>query len=213
MYIPPAFVMDTDRALGLLQERAFGTFVVSNDAGLPVAVHIPFLATRHGDDGFRVELHVARANPLHRLVGDGSRPALLSCLAADAYISPDWYGLPDQVPTWSYAAVHLSGVAFCLPASETRAHLDRLSAEFERRLAPKPPWTAGKMDPARLEAVMRAIVTIELLVPSTGIEAQAKLIQHKAATARQGAIAGLQARRDARSIEVAGLMQAALDTV
>lgn len=210
MYVPPAFRMDQDRALGLLQERAFGTFVVGDASGLPMAVHLPFLASR-GGDGFHVELHVARANPLHRLIGDGSRPALLTCLAADAYISPDWYDLPDQVPTWSYAAVHLSGVAVCLPASETRAHLDRLSAEFERRLAPKPPWSAGKMDPARLEAMMRAIVTIELLVPADGIEAQAKLIQHKAATARQGAIAGLQARKDARSIEVAGLMQAALD--
>ena len=27
----------------------------------------------------------------------------------EGYISPDWYGVADQVPTWNYVAVHLVG--------------------------------------------------------------------------------------------------------
>jgi transcriptional regulator len=59
----------------------------------------------------RVELHVARANPIHELTAPAGRPALLTCTGPDAYISPNWYGVPNQVPTWTYTAVHLTGTA------------------------------------------------------------------------------------------------------
>ena len=34
---------------------------------------------------------------------------LMAVNGADAYVSPDWYVSPDQVPTWLYQAVHLTG--------------------------------------------------------------------------------------------------------
>jgi transcriptional regulator len=27
----------------------------------------------------------------------------------DGYVSPDWYEMKDQVPTWNYVTVHLKG--------------------------------------------------------------------------------------------------------
>ena len=37
---------------------------------------------------------------------------------ADAYVSPDWYASPDQVPTWLYQSVHLTGTVRQLSDSE-----------------------------------------------------------------------------------------------
>ncbi len=52
--------------------------------------------------------HVARNNPLAKLA-DGKSHWLMAVLGADAYVSADWYVSPDQVPTWLYQAVHLTG--------------------------------------------------------------------------------------------------------
>jgi len=35
--------------------------------------------------------------------------AVLIVSGRDAHVSPDRYGLPDQVPTWNKVAVHLRG--------------------------------------------------------------------------------------------------------
>ena len=94
-----------------------------------------------------------------------------------------------------------------LPEAAGLAHVDRLSAAFEHRLLPKKPWTSDKMHPARRAAMMRAIVTLELIVPPDGMEAQSKLIQHKGAVERQGAIAGLRGRGNAASEEVSAKME------
>ncbi len=210
MYVHPAFRIDHHQAFALLQERSFGLLVLADAAGRPTAVHLPFLAERTAESGVRVELHVARANRLHEMLAPGGQPALLTCQGPDAYISPDWYGVPNQVPTWTYTAVHLNGTLHVLPEPAGLAHVDRLSAAFEHRLLPKRPWTSDKMDPARRAAMMRAIVTLELIVPPEGIEAQGKLIQHKGTVEREGAIAGLRERGNAASTEVAAMMELTL---
>ena len=212
MYIHPAFRIDPDQAFALLRARGFGMLVVADTHGRPAAVHVPFLAEQTAEGGVRVELHVARANRLHEMVAPGGQPALLTCQAADAYISPDWYGVPNQVPTWTYSAVHLNGTLHVLAEAAGLAHVDRLSTAFEHQLLPKKPWTSDKMDPARRAAMMRAIVSLELIVLPDGIEAQSKLIQHKGAVERQGAIAGLRERGDAASMEVAAMMERTLRT-
>jgi len=212
MYVHPAFRTDTDDALAMLGARGFALLVVADAQGLPHAVHIPFLAEPHDGGGLRIELHVARANPIHALLGEAGRPALLAVQGPDAYLSPDWYGVPNQVPTWTYTAVHLSGVARALPPEAIPGHLERLSQAFEGRLAPKAPWRMEKVEPHRLHAMMRAIVGIEILVPAEGIQAQRKLIQHKGETEHRGAIAGLAARPDPGAQAIATLMGDSLAT-
>jgi len=206
MYIHPAFGVDRASALEMLRERAFGLFVVAG-SNTPSAVHVPFLLNEGADDRLTITLHVARANPIHTLIGKGAK-ALLACQGPDAYISPDWYGIPDQVPTWTYTAVHLTGTAHLVPEERYRAHVDRLAAVFEAWLLPKRPWTSDKMTPARLAAMLKTIAVIEMEVES--IEAQRKLSQHKGEAARRGAAAGLRQRGDASSLAIADLIDASL---
>lgn len=209
MYLHPAFEISAKEALPILQERAFGLFVVPTSKA-PFGVHVPFLVSETEAGALRVELHVARANPIHEEIAGhteigGCCQALLACQGPDAYISPDWYGIDDQVPTWTYVSVHLKGVARVRPMENNLDHVDRLTDIFEERLSPKVPWTSDKMDTRKRDMMMHAIVSIELEVET--IEAQKKLIQHKGKTEHDGAIAGLRARPDQGSQQIADLMQ------
>ena len=203
MYVHPAFKADHSAAEALLEARGFGT-LVAHDGARPLAVHAPFVFTSSGGRA-TIELHVARANPIHEAVARNPQ-VLVTCIGADAYISPDWYGSANQVPTWNYVAVHAAGRACLMAPDSLLAHVDRLSARFEERL-PKEPWTSDKMDPHRRAAMLNAIVGI--LVEVETLEGQWKLGQHKSRTDHDGAVAGLQALGDAGAAALAELMDAA----
>jgi transcriptional regulator len=169
------FKPDRAASLGFAQARGFGT-VCAWDGARPIASSLPFYLT-YADDGTpRAAFHVARGNPLAALA-DGKSSWLLAVNGADAYISPDWYASPDQVPTWLYQAVHLTGTVRTMSDSELAAHLAALSAKFESWLAPKPPWTSSKMTAGRLDAMKKAIVGLAMTVEE--IEGSFKLNQHK----------------------------------
>jgi transcriptional regulator len=206
MYLHPAFRIDTEEALPILVERSFGQLVVPTGT-YPFGVHAPFLVECSDNGRLRVEMHVARANTIHEHIGRGS-PAVLICEAGNHYISPDWYVSENQVPTWTYVAVHLKGTASVLPAEANLDHVDRLSAHFERRLAPKKPWTSDKMDERKRDAMLRAIVVIALEVET--VEAQKKLIQHKTEADRRGAVEGLAGLDTPAASEIAALIAGTL---
>jgi transcriptional regulator len=75
----------------------------------------------------------------------------------DGYISPDWYGIDDQVPTWNYAAVELQGQVRKMDREELIAQADALSHFQETRLAPKPVWTRAKMGEGLFDKMLGGI--------------------------------------------------------
>jgi transcriptional regulator len=175
MYVHPAFDIHPATSLAFAGARGFG-LVVACDAGRPVASPLPFILVQQDGKPARVRFHVARANPLAELAARGG-VWLLAVQGHDAYVSPDWYDSPDQVPTWLYEAVHLSGPVQVVPPEHLQAHLDELGDQFEQWLAPKRPWTADKVTPKRLEMLKKAIVAIEMIVET--VEGNFKLNQHK----------------------------------
>ena len=175
MYTPPMFKPDRAASLAFAQGRGFGT-VSAWDGRKPVASSLPFLLA-YADDGTPyAAFHVARNNPLLKLA-DGKSPWLIAVTGADAYVSADWYVSPDQVPTWLYQAVHLTGTVRALSDSELGPHLDALSAKFENWLAPKPPWMVSKVTAGRLDALKKAIIGLVMSVDE--VEGSFKLNQHK----------------------------------
>jgi transcriptional regulator len=175
MYTPPMFKPDRAASLAFAQARGFGT-VCAWDGAKPIASSLPFYLTSADDGTPHAAFHVARHNPLAKLA-DGKTSWLMTVNGADAYISADWYASPDQVPTWFYQAVHLTGTVRMLSDSELAPHLDALSAKFESWLAPKPPWTMSKMTAGRLDMLKKAIVGLVMSVDE--VEGSFKLNQHK----------------------------------
>ena len=174
MYTPPMFKPERAASLAFAETRGFGT-VCAWDGSKPIASSLPFILN-YADDGTpQAAFHVARHNPLLKLA-DGKSRWLMAVTGADAYVSPDWYASPDQVPTWLYQAVHFSGAVRMLSEHELGPHLDALSTRFESWLAPKPPWTPAKMTAGRLDAMKKAIVG--LLMSVDEVEGSFKLNQH-----------------------------------
>ncbi|WP_370399519.1 FMN-binding negative transcriptional regulator [Sulfitobacter sp. JB4-11] len=163
---------DAVRNLGYARERGFGVLVVSGfDA--PLLAHIPFLLS---EDGVLAELHLLRSNPIARTLSEPLQ-AKIAVSGPDTYVSPDWYGVVDQVPTWNYVAVHLTGTLCLQPHEVLHDLLERQSAAYEARLAPKPPWKTEKMTPEVMERMMRTIVPCAFEV--TGVDGTWKLNQNK----------------------------------
>jgi transcriptional regulator len=175
MYTPPPFKSDRATSLAFAEARGFG-LACAWDGKRPVASPLPFYLSYCDDGTPRAAFQVARHNPLVRLA-DGLTSWLLAVNGADAYVSPDWYVSPEQVPTWLYQVVHLTGTVRKLSDDELAAQIDTLSAKFENRLAPKAPWTSAKMTAGRLDAMKKAIVGMVMSVEE--VEGSFKLNQHK----------------------------------
>ena len=172
MHPNPAFRKpETARNIAFARARGFGTLALSGPEG-PLLSHIPFLLDPTGQ---MAELHLVRSNPIARM--DGPQMAVIAVQGPDGYVSPDWYGVPDQVPTWNYVAVHLRGTLTPLPSTEMAGMLDRQSAAYEERLAPKRPWTTDKMTPGVMEKMMRQILPFRFEVED--IQGTWKLNQNK----------------------------------
>lgn len=184
--------------LAFASKRGFGVLTLSAPEG-PLAAHVPFIIR----DG-RLEAHLVRSNPILRALRE-PQPALMVVSGPDAYISPDWYGVENLVPTWNYVAVHLRGKLERLPQEDLHAHLERLAARFERDLAPKPAWKIDKVDPEALAKMQRMIVPVAM--PIGSVDGTWKLGQNKGTAARLAAAEALSARGP----EVAALMRLAGD--
>jgi transcriptional regulator len=203
MYTPPPFKSDRAASLAFAQARGFG-IVCAWDGAKPVASALPFCLS-FADDGTPIaSFHVARGNALARLGGSKSH-WLLAINGADAYVSPDWYVSPDQVPTWLYQAVHLTGTVSPMPEGELGAHLDALTAKFESWLAPKPPWTVAKVSAGRQEMLKKAIVGLVMTVED--VEGSFKLNQHKSDADHMAVANALAKQRDPASRQIAGLLR------
>ena len=204
MYTPPMFKPDRGASLGFAQARGFGT-VCAWSGNKPVASSVPFVLTSADDGTPLAAFHVARGNPLAGLA-DGTSSWLLAVNGADAYVSADWYLSPDQVPTWLYQAVHLTGVVRRLSDGELGPHLDALSAKFENWLAPKPAWMSSKMTAARLDALKKAIVGLVMTVEE--VEGSFKLNQHKSDVDHAAIASALMQRHDEAAQTIAKEMVA-----
>ncbi len=183
------------------RQRGFGTLVV-NSTSVPLISHVPFLLS---EDGGNLEFHLNSTNPILELLDDETE-AVMVIAGGDAYVSPDWYGVKDQVPTWNYVAVHVSGFLKKLPKGELHDILSRLSAEMENRLLPKTPWKIDKLDGRIFKKLSRQIVPV--LMQVRAIEGTWKLNQNKSESARIGAAEGVrEAQIGAETNKVAALMK------
>ena len=182
--------LDDEHAMALAERLAFAHIFANTEAG-PMVVHAPVV--RSGAQSFR--FHLARANRLTAHLDGAS--VVLSLAGPHGYVTPNWYEPPgDQVPTWNYVAVELDGIARLMPDEALIDQLDRLAELHEP--GPKP-WTRAKMDPAKFDAMRKAIRGFEVEV--TAARVTRKLSQNKGAQDRSGVIQGLIANGNAALAE------------
>jgi transcriptional regulator len=178
IYIPRHFVGDDATARQLIADHPFAILVTAGAGGVRVT-HLPLLLD---DDGNALVGHIARPNSHWQAFAQGETVAVFQ--GPHAFVSRGWYRDPaDNVPTWNYATVHVTGHPAILDAAGTRAAVERLSARFEDPALP--PVHERKMD-----GLLNGIVAFRL--PVEKLEVKFKMSQNKPAEVA-GVIAGLKA--------------------
>jgi transcriptional regulator len=111
MFEFPRFATDDPRhAVELVRAHPFA-LVVSAADGVPVATHVPVIEESRVDTTFvgaTLLSHMARVNP-HWREFEPSPQVLVVFSGPHGYVSPTVYAADPAVPTWNYAAVHLTG--------------------------------------------------------------------------------------------------------
>lgn len=194
MYIPPHFALTDPEALHrILREHPLGMLVTHGPQGLD-ANHLPFEFDPSQGPMGTLKGHVARANPVWQ-VGASDADVLVVFRGVQGYISPNWYPSKHethrQVPTWNYEVVHVHGR---LVVHDDEPYVRGVVARLTRthEAAEPRPWKMGDAPPDYRDAMVRAIVGIEVVIER--IEGKAKLSQNKAPPDREGAVQALKQR-------------------
>ena len=187
-----------------LAEHPFAALVV-NTANGPTVDHIPFELDAGAGSDARLLGHIARSNPLWQEFESG--PGLVVFSAHHAYISPDWYVSksvdPRVVPTWNYAAVHVSGtLRFFHDVDRIQELLERMTDRFES--ARPTPWQMADAPAEFIDRLVGAVVGVELQIDS--MIGKWKLSQNRPPEDRDGVMAGLRREGGVDGAALANLM-------
>ncbi len=203
MYRPSAFAVDDVSVLhDVIRKRVFATIATVRDGAVAFAYTPVILDADNGTKG-GIRFHLAIGNPLAKL--EDSARVRISMVAADAYISPDWYRETVTVPTWNYIAIEGEGAVRRTSREELRQLVIDLSVQEEEKLLPKTPWLIDKVPTQRIEALLNGIAGFSLAFET--LEGKFKLSQDKKPADIEGVIAALEARGDVASVAIASAMK------
>jgi transcriptional regulator len=203
MYIPASFKMEDKQVIyDFMEQNSFAIlFTYFND--LPYATHLPFLLDR--SEGCLYG-HMAKANPQWHEINDD---VLVAFHGPHAYISPSWYETDQAVPTWNYAAVHVTGKFILIEDhNELKKILDRTANSYESSMPQ--PWSMSSLDPKLLSALSDAIVGFKIEILK--IEGKWKLSQNHSEDRREKVIQALETKQDDNSKRIADLMKSAMES-
>ncbi|MFC0645524.1 FMN-binding negative transcriptional regulator [Cellulomonas phragmiteti] len=203
MYVPVFNALDdADQIRALVAAAGSAELVTVGADGYPVSTLLPVVW-----DGDRLLLHMARANPQWRTIGDDA-PALAVVTGPQAYVSPSWYPSKAEhgrvVPTWNYSAVHLTGRARVRTDAQWLHEAVTLLTDLHEA-GRADPWHVADAPERFVEKQLRAVVGIEVRVER--VEAKAKWSQNRSDADHAGVVAGLTAEDDPQSAAVAQAMR------
>ncbi len=201
MYIRPIFKLSKQEIFIFLRKHSFGQLISSINGKIEQS-YLPFVID---EDNNCLYGHLAKQNgQLESL--QKAQDLKVNFLGNDAYISASWYQSTQQVPTWNYQAVQISGKATLLDNQKTCKVIDQLSQFHEAQF--EEPWQIGKLSPKKLDAMLNAIVGFKIDIKE--ISGQSKMSQNKDNQVKQTLITGLLAQKDSGSLEIAKIMKSDL---
>lgn len=202
MYIPASFrETNLPKLHAFIEQHSFAT-LVSQQAGQPLASHLPLLLDREAGPQGRLVGHMARANGQWESA-EGQR-VLAIFHGPHAYISPSWYEAQNVVPTWNYVAVHAYGTLRLIEDAPRLLELLRRTVDLYEAMQPRP-WPLQSPEPQFVEGLLGGIVGFEFEIER--LEGKWKLSQNHSVERQQKVIAALKASGRADEMQMAGLME------
>lgn len=186
IYLPRHFEGAGHKALivELVAQYNFAT-LITIDAGRTVVSHLPFIFLPEvGPEGTLVA-HMARANPQGKTLRAGCE-ALVIFQGPHSYVSSSWYAdQPDNVPTWNYAVVHMSGVP------EIVGGEDQAFSEMLNLVKSNDPELVLNLSDTDRQELLQSIRVFK--IPVTKVEAKFKMSQNRSEEDRTSIIDHLAA--------------------
>lgn len=210
MYIPKQHEESNVAVLhALIRAHPLATWATPGDGEL-IVNHLPFLIDPSRGPYGTLLGHVSRANTVWQCFSK-TVPSVVVFQGADAYITPSWYPSKHAhgkaVPTWNYAVVHAHGTPLVI---EDKAwlleHLNQLTDTHEAGQAL--PWKVSDAPVEFTDHMIERIVGIE--IPISKLLGKWKVSQNRPKPDRLGVVAGLLAKNDPQSNEMADLVNQAL---
>ena len=173
MYIHPLNKWeDEPEIVDFVRKNAFATLISQVD-GKPWATHLPFVLGKNISGEAVLSGHMAKANPQWKSISEKD-DVLVIFQGSHAYISSSWYN-HENVPTWNYLAVHVSGKIRLIEGQELMDHLKSLTDTYEE----------GRPNRVRVETMsesyvagqLRALAGFEIKIEE--VKGSAKLSQNR----------------------------------
>lgn len=173
MYIHPLNKWeDEPEIVDFIRKNAFATLISQVD-GKPWATHLPFVLGKSKSGEPVLSGHLAKANQQWKSISE-NEDVLVIFQGPHAYISSSWYN-HENVPTWNYLAVHVSGKIRLIEGEELMDHLRSLTDIYEE----------GRPNRVRVETMnetyvarqLSALVGFEIKIEE--VKASAKLSQNR----------------------------------
>ncbi len=173
MYVPKSFRNpDREELLGFISKQSFATLIsVANN--VPYVTHLPVMLEKDAEGLEKLTGHISIANP-HAGVIKNVTEALLVFQGPHTYISSSWYD-HDNVPTWNYIAVHVTGRLHIQTAQELYTSLQYMMDALESSVAH--PLSLQNLPAGMVEDHLKGIIGFSVSIDK--IEAAYKLSQNR----------------------------------
>ena len=193
----PAMFREVNQAVlhELIRDFPFATVMVMHSDGVEIS-HLPLVL-----DTTKQKLigHIAKANPLFKILSAAAAAVTVIFNGEHGYISPSYYLQPEQsVPTWNYAVVHALGV-ISLITDENRLMeiLDHLQSQHDVTTTD---WSNPKMS-----AQLKGISGIEIDIQE--LQGKFKLSQNRTIDNQQHIMQNLAKSNLTSDVKLAEFMQ------
>lgn len=203
MYIPKHFREDDLTVLQkLIRDYSFATLISTQEDGVPIATHLPFMYDSEPAPYGTLRAHMALGNPHWRAFQE-VRESLVIFQGPHTYISPSWYEVELSVPTWNYATVHAYGKPRIITdPAELYEHLKTLIATHEAQFPD--PWPF-QLPTEYVERMMKGVVGFAIEI--TRLEGKFKMSQNRSPREQERVIEELSSATDSTTREVAAVMR------
>lgn len=181
---------DPDELIALVRACPLATLITHGAQGL-MANLLPMQLVEVAPAVWRLQAHIARANPQCAALAEGAETLVLF-QGPQAYITPSWYASKAQtgkaVPTWNYAMVQIRGTPTLIDDAEwVRAQVTAFSAQQEQGFAH--PWQVSDAPAGYIDAMLGALYGLEITVEQ--MDGKWKLGQNRPDADRQSLLDGL----------------------
>ncbi len=173
MYIHPLNEwQDEPEIVDFIKRNAFATLISQVD-GKPWATHLPFVLGKNNAGEPVLSGHLAKANQQWKTISENA-DVLVIFQGPHAYISSSWYN-HENVPTWNYLAVHVSGKIRLIEGEELMDHLKSLTDTYEECRPNR--VRVETMSESYVAGQLRALVGFEIKIEE--VKGSAKLSQNR----------------------------------